>query len=264
MTVPLSAALHGLGAVVAVAAATWIASMVKRDVSIVDSAWSLLILLAAIVYALELMPIGPRGLVALAITGAWSLRLCAHITVRNWGKPEDHRYREIRERNEPHFQWKSLYLVFGLQGVLAWIVAMPLLASLNASPALSSVDMVGIAMALSGVLIEAAADWQLTRFIADPANQGRVMDRGLWRFSRHPNYFGEFCVWWGLYMLALPAGGGWTIVSPVLMTVLLLRVSGVSLLEKSIGERRPAYRDYVARTNAFFPGLPRNERTSEG
>ena len=118
-------------------------------------------------------------------------------------------------------------------------------------------DYLGIALALAGLAFETIADWQLAAFKRDPANNSSVMDRGLWRFSRHPNYFGEFCVWWGLYVIALSAGAWWSIVSPLLMTLLLLRVSGVVLLEKSIGERRPAYQVYRARTNAFFPGLPR-------
>jgi steroid 5-alpha reductase family enzyme len=107
------------------------------------------------------------------------------------------------------------------------------------------------------MIFETGGDYQLARFKADPANQGKVMDRGLWRYTRHPNYFGEFCIWWGYYLIALAAGGWWSIFAPALMTFLLLHVSGVALLEKDIGQRRPAYRDYIARTNAFFPGLPR-------
>lgn len=118
-------------------------------------------------------------------------------------------------------------------------------------------DAPGIALVLFGIVFEAAGDWQLARFKSDPANRGQVMDRGLWRYTRHPNYFGEFCVWWGFYLLAASAGGWGAIVSPLLMSVLLLKVSGVGLLEKDIGERRPAYRDYIAHTNAFFPGPPK-------
>jgi steroid 5-alpha reductase family enzyme len=111
---------------------------------------------------------------------------------------------------------------------------------------------------LFGILFESIADAQLAAFKARPDSQGQVMDTGLWRYTRHPNYFGECCVWWGFYLFAVSAGGWWSIVSPLLMTILLLRVSGVTLLEKDIGERRPAYRDYVQRTNAFIPGLPKH------
>jgi steroid 5-alpha reductase family enzyme len=197
-----------------------------------------------------------RGLRAVP-GGLWGARLSGYIAWRNAGEGEDHRYQAIRARNEPHFRWKSLYLVFGLQGVLAWIVSAPLLAAIASPAPYRWLDAAGVALFVLGFLFEAIADLQLTRFRADPANRGRVLDRGLWRYTRHPNYFGEFCIWWGFYLMALAAGGAWTIVSPALMTILLLRVSGVALLEKDIGERRPAYRDYVAHTSAFFPWLPR-------
>jgi steroid 5-alpha reductase family enzyme len=254
------AAAWGLAAILLLAAATWVVSLVKSDVSIVDAMWSLLILAAALVYAAVLPPTGPRAPWVLPLAALWALRLSAHITWRNWGEPEDRRYQAIRARNEPRFALKSLYLVFGLQGVLATIVSLPLLAALAAPVPLAWLDAFGLALVVFGVLFEAVADWQLARFKADPGNRGKVMDHGLWRYSRHPNYFGEFCVWWGFFLVALAAGGWWSILSPLLMSVLLLKVSGVALLEQDIGERRPAYRDYVARTNAFFPGAPRPAR----
>ena len=155
-------------------------------------------------------------------------------------------------------------LVFGLQAVLAWVVASPLLIGLAAGSAIGWLDMMGIGIAAFGIVYEAVADAQMARFKADPSNAGRVMDRGLWRHTRHPNYFGEFCVWWGLWLVCIGGagpGGAWTVISPLLMTVLLLKVSGVSLLERDIAERRPAYRDYVARTPAFLPWWPRNRGT---
>ena len=131
---------------------------------------------------------------------------------------------------------------------------MSLSAGISSAAPVGMMDILGAALAIFGIAFESLADAQLAQFKADAANAGRVMDRGLWRYSRHPNYFGEFCVWWGFYVIALGAGGWWTVFSPLLMTLLLLRVTGVALLEKDIGERRPAYRDYIARTNAFFPG----------
>jgi len=247
----------GLAAMLALGFVTWVVSFFKADVSIVDSVWSLLIFSGGLVYAAALPPTAPRAFLVLALVALWALRLAAYITWRNWGEAEDHRYRAIRARNQPRFEWKSLYLVFVLQAMLAWIVSMPLLAALGGSAALNWFDAAGGVVVLSGFLFESIGDWQLARFKRDPANASGVMDRGLWRYTRHPNYFGEFCVWWGFYLIACAAGGWWAIVSPLLMSVLLLRVSGVTLLEKDIGGRRPAYRDYVARTNTFFPWLPK-------
>ena len=246
----------GLAACCAVALLVWVASVPLRDVSIVDSAWSLLVL-APVLVALALAPQpGPRAPWLALLAGAWALRLAVYITWRHWGQPEDPRYQEIRARNEPGFAMKSLYLVFGLQAFLAWLVALPVVASVQSTAPWHWLDATGIAMFVMGLAIETVADGQLAQFKADPGNRGRVMAQGLWRYSRHPNYFGEFCVWWGLWLVALAAGAWWTIVCPVLMTVLLLKVSGVTLLEKNIAERRPAYHAYAARTNAFFPWRP--------
>jgi steroid 5-alpha reductase family enzyme len=250
------AATAGLVAILVVAFCAWLVSLRIDDVSIVDSLWAVLILLPAACAALPL-PAGPRAAWVLGMGALWGARLGGYITWRNWGEGEDHRYRAIRARNEPGFRWKSLYLVFGLQGVLAWIVSAPLLVAIASPAPFGWLDAAGASLFVIGFLFEAVGDLQLARFRADPANRGKVLDRGLWRYTRHPNYFGEFCIWWGFFLIALAAGGTWTIVSPALMTLLLLRVSGVALLEKDIGERRPAYRDYVARTSAFFPWLPR-------
>ncbi len=189
----------------------------------------------------------------LGLAGAWALRLSIYIAWRHRGQPEDRRYQAIRRRNEPNFQWKSLYLVFGLQALLGWLVAAPLMAAVASPAPWSPLDGVGVAVAAFGLLYEAVADAQMARFRADPRNRGTVMDRGLWRFSRHPNYFGECCLWWGLWLVAAGAGAWWTVLSPLLMTVLLLKVSGVPLLEQDLGRHRPGYADYVRRTPSFVP-----------
>lgn len=254
----LNAALTGLLAACALGVATWIVSVIKRDVSVVDSLWSVLIVTAAGTYAFALQAAGPRAAWLIPIAGFWALRLAGYITWRNWGEPEDYRYQQIRARNEPNFTFKSVYLVFTLQAVLAWIVAAPLAAALTGAPASGITDWIGAAVAVFGIAFETVGDAQLAAFKGDPANRGRVMDKGLWRYTRHPNYFGECCVWWGFFIIALGAGAAWTVVSPLLMTMLLLKVSGVALLEKDIVERRPEYRDYIARTSAFFPRPPRS------
>lgn len=253
----LSAALAGVAASFSLALAAWAASLPLRDVSIVDAAWSMLVLAPAIVVAVLVPQAGVRALPVLALAGTWALRLSAHIVWRHRGQGEDPRYGAMRERSGPHFRWKSLYLVFALQAGLAWIVALPLMSAVASPLPWRALDAVGLALALCGLLYEAVADAQLARFRADPDARGRVMDRGLWRYSRHPNYFGECCMWWGLWLVAASAGAWWSIASPLLMTLLLLKVSGVTLLESTIGQRRPGYADYARRTNAFIPGFPR-------
>jgi len=251
-----AAALAGLATTALLELPTWAVSVWRHDASLVDRMWPLFIAGAAATWAVLLPVESTRGVWMLVLVGLWAVRLCAYITWRNWGHGEDRRYRAIRARNEPGFALKSLVLVFGLQALLACIVAAPFLPGLAATRPIGALDVVGIALAGFGIACETVADAQMARFKADPANAGRVMDQGLWGSSRHPNYFGEACTWWGIWLVALGgagAAGAWSIVSPLLMTLLLLKVSGVSLLEKDIGERRPAYRDYIARTPAFVP-----------
>jgi len=252
--------LQALGLLLAVAAFLWVLSVVKRGVGIVDSFWSLMLFSAGAFYTLALAASGTRATLALTLLAIWALRLAGHVTWRNWGEPEDYRYREIRQRNEPGFWLKSLYLVFGLQAVLAWIVSLPLLPLLGSPVPLGALDAAAVALILGGTVYEAVADWQLARFKREPANQGRVLDRGLWRYSRHPNYFGECGVWWGFYLFAASVGAWWSVVSPLLMTFLLVKISGVALLETTIGRRRPAYSDYIRTTSAFVP-MPKRKRT---
>jgi steroid 5-alpha reductase family enzyme len=257
MTPLLQAALLGLGAAIGLALLTWVASLVQRDVSLVDRVWSLIVAAPAAAYACVLRPGDARFTLMVVVLVLWAMRLAAYVTWRNWGHGEDRRYQAIRARNEPGFPLKSVYLVFVLQAVLGWLVSTPFLAAAARPARWTMLDAIGACVALFGFAFEAIGDRQLASFKADPAHRGKVMDRGVWRYTRHPNYFGECCVWWGFFVMALPAGGWWSVISPLLMTGLLLKVSGVALLEKDIGERRPEYRDYVRRTNAFFPGPPK-------
>jgi steroid 5-alpha reductase family enzyme len=241
----------------AAATITWMISLPLRNVAIVDALWSLMFFMAGVVYALNSDPRAPRLALVLWLLALWAARLALYITRRNAGKGEDRRYQEIRERNQPGFAVKSLYLVFWLQALLAWVISLPVLGAFASNQSLGLLDLAGLALWCFGFAFEAVGDWQLSRFKKDPANADKVMDRGLWKYTRHPNYFGECCVWWGFYLLALSAGAWWSLPGPVLITFLLLRVSGVRLLEKDIGNRRPRYVDYVLKTNAFFPGPPR-------
>lgn len=237
----------------------WIISLQRNDVSIVDSLWSLMFLFVALVYGSMDGNSGPRELLILVLVAVWALRLSVYITWRNHGQPEDYRYQEIRGNNEPGFRYKSFYIVFLLQAVLAWVISLPLAAAISGQPDIGLLDYAGCALIVVGVFFEAIGDMQLSRFRRDPDNAGKVLDKGLWRYTRHPNYFGNFSLWWGFYLVALSAGAWWSVISPLLMTILLLKVSGVALLEKDISGRRPQYRQYIHRTNAFFPGMPRKE-----
>jgi steroid 5-alpha reductase family enzyme len=248
---------QALAVILGMGVLTWLYSLYRHDVSMVDSLWSLMFLAAALLYAWQAPEQGWHTVLILALVAIWSLRLSIHLTVRNWDEQEDHRYQEIRRNNEPNFGLKSLYIIFGLQGLLAWIISIPLLFALFARTGFHWLDIVAVALWLTGFTFEAVGDYQLLKFKDDKANKGKVLDSGLWQYTRHPNYFGEACIWWAFFLLAIPAGGWWTVYASVLMTFLLLKVSGVVLMEKDIGKRRPEYQAYIDRTNAFFPGRPR-------
>jgi steroid 5-alpha reductase family enzyme len=231
----------------------WGLSLLRNNVTHVDSMWSLFFALAAYTGAALMGIVSPRAILVLGLVTIWALRLFVYLTKRNWGPHEDSRYVQIRNNNQPNFWLKSIYIVFGLQAVLAWIISASLYGAIAANTPLNVLDYAALALFIFGFIWEALADMQLSRFKANANNKGRVLNTGLWGYCRHPNYFGECCVWWAFYLFALAGGAWWAIVSPILMTLLLLKVSGVSLLEKTIVERRPAYADYIKNTNAFIP-----------
>lgn len=252
--------LYGLCAMLALGFAGWLISLYRNNVTHVDSMWSLFFVVGAITYASQITNLSSRSMVVLSLLVLWALRLCIYLTWRNWGPHEDHRYAAIRSNNSPGFAFKSLYIIFGLQAALAWIISMPLLGALNSSQPMNMLDYAGIALLSFGLIWEMLADWQLSAFKAKPQNKAKVLNTGVWRYSRHPNYFGECCVWWGFYLLALAAGAWWALPSALLMTLLLLKVSGVALLEQTITERRPEYAEYIRTTNAFIPGCPKGTK----
>lgn len=261
--------LDGLAIMLFMAAGTWLLSLYLRDVSIVDTAWSLMFLAASMVYVMAAPAVETRTLVIFSLVTFWALRLAIHISWRSWGEPEDRRYQAIRARYQPYFSVKSLFIIFIFQAVLAWLVSIPLFATLTTAAASTNsmssfiLDAVAMVLVVTGLFFESVADWQLAHFKRNQMNKGKVMDKGLWRYSRHPNYFGECLIWWGFYLFALSTGAWWTIVSPLIMTWLLLKFSGVVMLEETIVERRPAYRDYIRRTNAFIPGLVRQTQDDD-
>ena len=244
----------------------WLLSVRLRDVSIVDGMWGPGFALVAVAGALLGSGDAARKTVVVVLVSIWGLRLATHILARNHGQAEDYRYRAMRDRQGPRFVWLSAFTVFGLQGILLLWIALPLVAatSLPGSPPLGLFDLAGSGLFLLGFLCEAIGDAQLTRFRANPANRGKVCDVGLWRWSRHPNYFGDATLWWGFFLLACAVPGGWwTIGSPIVMTVLLLKVSGVALLERGLASTKPGYADYIARTSAFVPWFPRSARSGQ-
>ncbi len=257
--------LIALLAVAGLMVTTWVISLVRRDASIVDIAWGL----GFVVVAWATFATGDgyetRALLVTAMVTAWGLRLAGYLAWRNLGKGEDFRYRRMRAQYGARFPIVSLFTVFGLQGVLMLVISLPVQAANSAgTPAhLTALDWLGLAVWLVGVAFEGVADIQLARFKANPANAGAVMDRGLWKYSRHPNYFGDALAWWGVFLLAASnTGSWWVIASPIVMTILLTRVSGVPLLEKSLVKRRPGYAEYVARTSSFIPRPPRKPRSA--
>jgi steroid 5-alpha reductase family enzyme len=234
----------------------WFVGAIRQDVSIVDPFWGAGFVIVAWVAWYLNSPAALRVLILASLTTIWGLRLSLFLLWRNRGQGEDRRYAAMRMQRGRRFWWVSLFTVFLLQAWLLWFVSLPIqcAAALNLTLPLGWLEAVGIATWGLGLFFEAVGDWQLARFKIDPNNAGRVMDQGLWRYTRHPNYFGDFCVWWGLYLIAA-AGGAWmTVFSPMLISFLLLKVSGVTLLERTIADRRPSYVAYMARTNAFFPG----------
>ena len=244
--------------------ALWPLSFRLRDVSIIDIAWAPVFAIVAIYCVFAGAIGGLRSPIVLVLICAWAIRLGGHVLAR-WRRlgHEDYRYAEIRRKHGPNFPVTSLFWIFWLQALLAWIISWPLQSALARPSNLNWLDYLGIALAAAGITIEAIADAQLTRFRNDPRNKGHVLDSGLWSWSRHPNYFGDFTMWWGFFLIGLAAGGPWwTILSPIVMSALLLHYSGAGLMEDTIGERKPGYTDYVRRTSIFVP-LPPSRKTEE-
>lgn len=251
-------------AIAVVMVTTWLVSVPLRNASIVDPVWSLgFVVVGFVSWAVAHHDVDATRTAALLVfVSVWGLRLSLHLFTRNIGHGEDYRYVAMRKHWGDRFWIVSLFTVFVVQGLLMWIVSLPLQFGIGIPTrgSAATVFLVGGAVVwLVGLTFEAVGDAQLRRFRADPTTQGTVLDTGLWRWTRHPNYFGDACVWWGIGVVALGAGGwAWVaLLGPVVMTTLLRRVSGVTLLEKSLVKRRPGYADYVARTSPFLPRPPR-------
>jgi steroid 5-alpha reductase family enzyme len=252
------------GAVAVLMLVTWVVSLLLTDASIVDIVWGAGFVVVAATAAVVGDGFADRRYLLLTLVGVWGLRLSSYLAWRNLGHGEDYRYVAMRKKHGDRFWLISLFQVFALQGVLMWVVSLPVQLSASAdSPAdFGPLALLGVVVWTVGLLFETVGDAQLAAFKAKEENHGQVMDRGLWRYTRHPNYFGDFCVWWGIFLVAAEtAPARFSIIGPIVMSVLLIRVSGVAMLEKTIGKRRPGYAEYIERTSAFFPRPPKPRST---
>ena len=240
----------------------WLISLAFNNVTAVDTLWGLgFVVVAWITFFLADGYPARKYLISILVT-LWGLRLAGHLSWRNWGSGEDPRYGSWRRAAGSRFWLVSLFKVFLLQAVFLWVISLALqVGQLAPLPEhLTGFDYLGLAVWLLGFLFESVSDYQLARFKAVASNKGRVMRQGLWAYSRHPNYFGESLVWWGIFLIAFSTPNSWwTVVSPIVITVVLLKMTGIPLMEKSIADKRPAYADYIKNTNAFVPWFPRKE-----
>lgn len=236
----------------------WLFSLKSNNVTVVDTLWGMFFLTATVFSFFLFAAPSLRAYLVLALVIIWSCRLSIYLHIRNHNKAEDLRYQAIRKRNEPNFRMKSIYLVFLLQAVLAWVISLPLYVSIQSESPLNLFDWFGLALWIIGMCFQVIGDLQLARFKSDADNKGKVLIKGVWRYTRHPNYFGESCIWFAYGLIALGAGVWWGMISPILMTYLLIKVTGAALLEADIIERRPDYKDYIKTTNRFFPWFPKN------
>lgn len=239
----------------------WIISVILKDASIVDPFWGTGFVLVAWFYYLN-TPDGlpARKLLVTSLTTIWGLRLSIYLLWRNWGEGEDFRYQNFRQKYGPErYWWVSFFQVFLLQGTLMWLISAPLLGaqiSTN-STGMTLLDWLATAVWLIGFIFEAGGDLQLARFKADPANKGKLLTTGFWKYTRHPNYFGDAAVWWGYGLFTLAAGSIIPVYGSIMMTLLIIRVSGVMLLEKSMKDTKPGYEEYVEKTSPFIPWFPK-------
>jgi len=257
--------IQGLAIILIMMSILWLISVAVKNVSIVDPFWGFGFVAVSFLYFLRGEGFEARKTLLMVLVPIWGLRLSLFLAWRNLGKGEDFRYREFRNKYGEHrYWWFSFFQTFLLQGLLMWLISAPLLAAqfYGYDRPLGLLDFAGIIFWITGFTFEAGGDYQLAIFKANPANKGRVLDRGFWRYTRHPNYFGDSSVWWGFGFLSLAAGSYLPVMGSVLMTFLIIRVSGVRLLENTLVEQKPGYREYVRKTSAFIPWFPKKQNSS--
>ena len=250
----------GLFVIVTAMTMLWMVSVFLKNASIVDPFWGLGFVIAGVFYFNKADGLEIRKLIVLTFLIIWGLRLSIYLGWRNLGKGEDFRYQQFRkDYGENRYWWISFFQVFLLQGVLLWLISAPLLSAqfYSGGSDLNYVDYAAIIIWVIGFSFEAGGDFQLARFKSDPNNKGKVLNTGFWKYTRHPNYFGDAAVWWAYGLFSVAAGSYWPLLSSLLMTLLIVKVSGVSLLEKTLKNAKPQYKDYVEKTPAFFPWFPK-------
>ena len=232
----------------------YLIALARKRNDVADTAWGLGFLMLALASLYFSGNFSSRKILVLSLVTIWSLRLSTHIYLRNRGKAEDYRYNQWRQEWGKWFYLRTYLQVFLLQGVLLFIISVPVILVNNfSSSSLNILDALGVLVWLIGFYFEAVGDYQLSKFINDPNNKGKLMCSGLWQYTRHPNYFGEVAQWWGIFIIALSVNYGWaSIIGPITITFFILKVSGVPMLEKKM-ENNPDFADYKKRTSVFFP-----------
>jgi steroid 5-alpha reductase family enzyme len=242
----------------------WVISTIIKNVSIVDLFWGFGFVLTAGFYFNKTDGFELRKIIIMILVALWGIRLSAYLTWRNLGKGEDFRYKQFRkDYGEKRYWWISFFQTFLLQGILMWLISVPLLGAqfYGQTNPLNVFDFAAIAFWIIGFSFEAGGDYQLALFKADPLNKGKVMDKGFWRYTRHPNYFGDSSVWWGYGLFCLASGSYLPLLGSILMTALIIKISGVALLEKNLTAQKPQYKEYIEKTNAFIPWFPKKPPT---
>jgi len=235
-------------------------SILIKNVSIVDLFWGMGFVITAAFYFLKTGAPETRKIILLTMVALWGFRLSAYLTWRNYGKGEDFRYREFRRNyGENRYWWISFFQTFLLQGILIWLISATLLGAMFYSHEKQSgiLDFSGILLWIIGFTFEAGGDLQVARFRSKPSNKGKVLNTGFWRYTRHPNYFGDSAVWWGYGLFCISAGSYLPVLGSILMTALIIKVSGVALLEKSLKDKKPEYKEYIEKTSPFLPWFPK-------
>jgi steroid 5-alpha reductase family enzyme len=255
--------LQALPAILAIAGCTWLVSLYLNKISIIYYSWPVVLMLPALVYLTEVQTLGTAQIALVTMVCCWALRLSLFAIKRGRHQPEDRRYRALRERSSKSFRWQSFYLLVVVQPLLAWAVSSVFAIALSADMQWSLYHSAGVVVWLFGFSFETVADNQLYRFNRLVVNEQQTLTTGLWRYCRHPNYFGEFCVWWGWFIFAAPAGNGFVVLAPLIVTWLLLKLSGISLMESGITQRRRDYQGYMQSTNTFLPWPPREQVKGE-
>lgn len=246
----------------------WLLSVYLKNVSIVDIFWGIGFVILAIYYffTTSSSELHPRKIILVVIASIWGIRLSLYLLIRNWGKPEDFRYQKFRKDYGAHrYWWFSFFQVFLLQGILLWIISAPLLSTpyFSSGKQLNSIDYIALLVWGIGFLFETVGDYQLSKFKSNPSNKNKVLNTGLWKYTRHPNYFGDATIWWSFGLFSIASGSYLPLISCLIMNVLLLKVSGVVLLERTLANSKPRYKEYMEKTPAFFPWFPKKYKNED-